>query len=215
MRAGAWARRSMMLAAYLSDAARMVPCIICVARSSDGQIPPPVRVKRAVLAEGTEAVGPLQAATRSITIVFVLVPDPVGQVLSIAWRARGAMSPDLPSTSSAWAGNGYSCSKRLCRAWHERRLFGIPQQPAGSASSLRSSPWRPSLGMEAIAVNVRDPNEIERTITDFGRSANGGLIGPEAVGYRELIGPGGSAQTACALLGSRARLRRRPDFLRG
>ena len=30
--------------------------------------------------------------------------------------------------------------------------------------------------MEAIAVNVRDPNEIERTITDFGRSANGGLI---------------------------------------
>ena len=39
----------------------------------------------------------------------------------------------------------------------------------------------PSLGMEAIAVNVRDPNEIERTITDFGRSANGGLIGPEAV----------------------------------
>ena len=48
----------------------------------------------------------------------------------------------------------------------------------------------PSLGMEAIAVNVRDPNEIERTITDFGRSANGGLIvtgSGLAMIHRELI----------------------------
>jgi putative tryptophan/tyrosine transport system substrate-binding protein len=48
----------------------------------------------------------------------------------------------------------------------------------------------PSLGMEAIAVNVRDPNEIERTITDFGRAANGGLIvtgSGLAMIHRELI----------------------------
>jgi putative tryptophan/tyrosine transport system substrate-binding protein len=41
----------------------------------------------------------------------------------------------------------------------------------------------PSLGVEAVAVNVRDPGEIERTIADFGRSANGGL----AMVHRELI----------------------------
>ena len=69
-----------------------------------------------ILAEGTEAVGPLQAATRSIPIVFVLVPDPVGQGFVDSLARPGAMSPDLPSTSSAWAGNGYSCSKRLRRA---------------------------------------------------------------------------------------------------
>ena len=32
-----------------------------------------------ILANGTEAVGPLQAASRTIPVVFVLVPDPVGQ----------------------------------------------------------------------------------------------------------------------------------------
>jgi hypothetical protein len=43
-----------------------------------------------VLANGTEAVGFLQAATRTIPIVFVLVPDPIGQgfVDSLA-RPRG------------------------------------------------------------------------------------------------------------------------------
>ena len=40
-----------------------------------------------ILAEGSEAVGPLQAATRTIPIVFVLVPDPVGQ-LRLAHRLR-------------------------------------------------------------------------------------------------------------------------------
>ena len=70
-----------------------------------------------ILAEGSEAVGPLQAATRTIPIVFVLVPDPVGQgfVDSLA-RFLGPMSLDLRSMSSAWPGNGWSCSKRLRRA---------------------------------------------------------------------------------------------------
>src|SRR5262249_42195056 len=56
------------------------------ALTSDGQRPaatlsntPRNWLLDVILAEGTEAVGPLQAATRTIPIVFVLVPDPVGQ----------------------------------------------------------------------------------------------------------------------------------------
>ena len=53
--------------------------------------------------------------------------------------------------------------------------------------------------MEAIAVDVRDRNEMERTITDFGRSANGGLIVTgKRVGddlSRADRDAGGSAQT--------------------
>jgi putative tryptophan/tyrosine transport system substrate-binding protein len=48
----------------------------------------------------------------------------------------------------------------------------------------------PSLGAEAVAVNIRDPNEIERTITEFGRAANGGVIvtgSGLAMVHRELI----------------------------
>ena len=48
----------------------------------------------------------------------------------------------------------------------------------------------PALGMELRAVEVQDPDEIRRAITDFAREPNGGLIvsgGARAVLYRELI----------------------------
>jgi hypothetical protein len=48
----------------------------------------------------------------------------------------------------------------------------------------------PSLGVEVSPFNVRDAGEIERTITAFSHSSNGGLIvtgGALAVVHRELI----------------------------
>ena len=48
----------------------------------------------------------------------------------------------------------------------------------------------PSLRMEISPVNVRDPNEIERAVTAFARSGNGGLIvtsGGLVLRHRELI----------------------------
>jgi hypothetical protein len=46
----------------------------------------------------------------------------------------------------------------------------------------------PSLGVEVRPINVRDADEIERAITAFARSSNGGLIvtaGSVAYGHRE------------------------------
>ena len=48
----------------------------------------------------------------------------------------------------------------------------------------------PSLGVELSPVDVRDAPEIERTVTAFARSANGGLIvtaSPLATRHRDLI----------------------------
>jgi putative ABC transport system substrate-binding protein len=48
----------------------------------------------------------------------------------------------------------------------------------------------PSLGIEATPVNVREAEEIERDITAFARSSNGGIIvtaSPEASRHRDLI----------------------------
>jgi putative tryptophan/tyrosine transport system substrate-binding protein len=48
----------------------------------------------------------------------------------------------------------------------------------------------PSLGMEAIPVNVRDAGDIERDIAAIARSPNGGVIvtaSPLSLVHRELI----------------------------
>jgi putative ABC transport system substrate-binding protein len=48
----------------------------------------------------------------------------------------------------------------------------------------------PSLGVEAIPVNVRDAGEIERAVAAFARGSNGGLIVTAsglAIVHRELI----------------------------
>ena len=48
----------------------------------------------------------------------------------------------------------------------------------------------PSLGVEVSPVNLRDADEIERAVTAFARSPNGGLIvtpGGMATLHRDLI----------------------------
>jgi hypothetical protein len=48
----------------------------------------------------------------------------------------------------------------------------------------------PSLGVETSPIDVHDAGEIERAVTDFARSANGGLVvtaGPGALINRKLI----------------------------
>jgi len=48
----------------------------------------------------------------------------------------------------------------------------------------------PSVGMESVPVNVRNPAEIERAVAAFARSSDGGLIitaSAQAIRYRDLI----------------------------
>ena len=63
-----------------------------------------------ILAHGTSTVRPLLQATRTVPIVFVNVIDPVGAAIVDSLSAnRAAMPPDLFSSNTASAGNGWSC----------------------------------------------------------------------------------------------------------
>jgi putative tryptophan/tyrosine transport system substrate-binding protein len=58
----------------------------------------------------------------------------------------------------------------------------------GQLGAIQSA--APSLGMEAIPVNVRDVGEIERNIAALAHSSNGGVVvtgSPEASRHRDLI----------------------------
>jgi putative ABC transport system substrate-binding protein len=65
-----------------------------------------------------------------------------------------------------------------------------PASPTGIAQFAVIQSVAPSLGVEVIPINVRDGPELERSVTAFGRSSNGGLIvttGPLMAVNRDLI----------------------------
>ena len=68
-------------------------------------------------------------------------------------------------------------------------VFRDPANPSGIGQFAVIQAMAPLLGMEVIPVNVRETSEIERVITAFARTENGGLIatGGQASTHRELI----------------------------
>ena len=91
-----------------------------------------------------------------------------------------------------------------------------------SARSLRSAKLSaiqsvaPSLGVEAIPVNVRDADGIENAISGFASAANGGLIvtgSGLAVANRNLIITRTAQPAARSLLGSLVRFGWRPGLV--
>ena len=66
--------------------------------------------------------------------------------------------------------------KQIAPAVIRAAVIRDPAISAGLGQFAAIQSVAPSLGVEAIALNVRDASEIEDTITTFARGANGGLI---------------------------------------
>ena len=96
-----------------------------------------------ILAIGSPTVEPLQQATRTVPIVFVQVTDPVGSGL-VASMARPGGNVTGFTNGGIWHEREVAGAAQRDRrpACGERRFFGIPPQPPGSASSVPSRPWR-------------------------------------------------------------------------
>ena len=143
-----------------------------------------------ILANGTEAVGPLQAASRTIPVVFVLVPDPVGQGFVQSLARPGGNVTGFTLYEFGMGGKWLQLLKEIAPSVTRAAVIRDATTTGGVGQFAAIQAVAPSLGVEAVAVNVRDPNEIERTITEFGRTANGGLIvtgSGLAMVHRELI----------------------------
>jgi putative ABC transport system substrate-binding protein len=115
-------------------------------------------------------------ATRTVPIVFVQTADPVGSgfVDSLAWpggNVTGFLSFEF-GISGKWLELLKEAAPRVTRAV-VLRDSAIPAG-MGQCGALQSA--APSLGVELRPVGVRDAGEIERVVTDFASSANGGLI---------------------------------------
>jgi putative tryptophan/tyrosine transport system substrate-binding protein len=143
-----------------------------------------------ILGSGSITVGPLLQATRTVPIVFTLVPDPVGGgfVDSLARPGRNATGFMLFEYSAH--GKYLELLKEIAPAVTRVAVVRDPAITAGIGQFGAIQAMAPSLRLEVIPVNVRDADEIEHAITTFGRSANGCLLvagSPLTFLHRNLI----------------------------
>jgi putative ABC transport system substrate-binding protein len=143
-----------------------------------------------ILAGGGSVVGPLLQVTRNVPIVFVNAVDPVGAGVVDSLAQPGGHVTGFTlfeyGISAKWLELLKEIAPRVTRAAVIRNAAG----PGGNAQFAVIQAAAPSFGVEVRPVGVHDAPEIERAVTAFARSSNGGLIvtaiPPSAV-HRELI----------------------------
>ena len=142
-----------------------------------------------ILAHGTSTVRPLIQATRTVPIVFVNVIDPVGAALVDSLARPGGNATGFIQFEYGISGKWLELLKEIAPGVRRVAVLrDAANSGTGQFGALQSI--APSMGVELRPVNVGEASEIERTITSFARSPNGGLIqtgSSLATAHRQLI----------------------------
>jgi putative ABC transport system substrate-binding protein len=139
---------------------------------------------------GTTTVAPLLYATRIVPIVFVIVIDPVGAGFVASLARPGGNATGFLMFEYGLSAKWLEVLKQIAPAVTRVAVLRDPTIVSGIGQFGAIQSAAPSLRMEASPLNVRDVGDIERDITAFARSANGGVIvtsSPEASRHRDLI----------------------------
>ena len=143
-----------------------------------------------ILAGGGAVVPSLLQATRTIPIVFTGTPDPVGAGFVESLARPGGNATGFTIYEYGISGKWLELLKEIAPHVTRAAVIRDPAIAAGLGTWGAIQSVAPSLGVELRPLGVRDAGEIERVVTAFARSSNGGLIvtgSALAVVHRHLI----------------------------
>jgi putative ABC transport system substrate-binding protein len=132
----------------------------------------------------------LLQATRTVPIVFVTVIDPVGAGFVASLARPGGNATGFTMFEYGMSGKWLELLKQIAPGMTRAAVLRDPAIASGIGQFGAIQAVAPSLGVELSPVDVRDASEIERAVTSFARSGNGGLIvtpSPLASRHRNLI----------------------------
>jgi putative ABC transport system substrate-binding protein len=129
-----------------------------------------------IFASGTASVGPMLQATRTVPIVFANVADPVGAGFVDSLARPGGNASGFIQFEYSLSGKWLELLKQIAPGVTRAAVLRDPAITSGIGQFAVIQSVAPSVGVEVSAINVRDAGEIERAVTAFARSSNGGLI---------------------------------------
>jgi putative ABC transport system substrate-binding protein len=143
-----------------------------------------------ILATGSSSTGPLLEATRTVPIVFVFVPDPVGAGFVDSLAHPGGNATGFSQFEYAVGGKWLELLKEVAPRVTRVGVLRDVAIAAGAAQFGVIQAAAAPLQVELSPIGVRNADEIDRGITAFARGSNGGLIitgSPSTQLHRELI----------------------------
>jgi ABC-type uncharacterized transport system substrate-binding protein len=143
-----------------------------------------------ILASGTVSMTALQPLGRALPIVFAVVADPVGAGFVDSLAQPGGNATGFMLYEYGLSGKWLELLKQIAPSVTRAAILRDPTNPAGLAYFGAIRATAQSLGMDVNPVSMLDAEEIERGVSAFARSANGGLIvtpNSSASAHRALI----------------------------
>jgi putative tryptophan/tyrosine transport system substrate-binding protein len=143
-----------------------------------------------ILTSATPSIWAMQQATRTVPIVFVLVPDAVGTGIVDSLSRPGGNTTGFTSPELGMSIKWLELLKEIVPKVTRAAVLRDPVNPAGIGQFGAIQGAGSSFGVEINPIGVGNAEEIERGITAFAREPNGGLIVlalPTTVIHRNLI----------------------------
>ena len=155
-----------------------------------------------ILATASPTVAALQAVTRTVPIVFAGTIDPVGAGFVDSLARPGGNATGFVLFEYSMGAKWLELLKEIAPNVTRVAVLRDPAIASGTGQFGAIQSVAPTFGVELTPLNVRDPDEIERAISAFARSSNGGLIvtaAPLALVHRDLIVTLAARQKLCAV----------------
>jgi putative ABC transport system substrate-binding protein len=143
-----------------------------------------------IVANGAAALAPLLQATHTVPIVFAAVPDPVGAGFIESMARPGGNATGFVAAEYTLSGKWLELLKEIAPSVTRTAVLRDPlvANSIGQYAVIQSV--APALGVDVSVINLRDGGDIERAVTAFAGSPNGGLFvttSALALAHRELI----------------------------
>jgi len=129
-----------------------------------------------IVSTGSFSTGALLRATHAVPVVFAIVPDPVGSGFVDSLAQPGGNATGFMQFEYGLSGKWLELLKEIAPGLKRAIVLWDPAITAGIGQFAIIQSVATSVGIDVRPVNLRDAGEIERAITAFARTPNGGLV---------------------------------------